>query len=489
MNSASIYKICLMIFLLFVASIYAQAPDTVWTKVYGGDHHELGECIRSTADGDYIIAGSNHTNSFGSYDVYLMKIDQAGDTLWTQHYGTIDTEMGAGVEETPDGSFIAVGNYDAYSPNSPRDIYLIKTDPEGNQLQSELLGGSGDDFASQIKKLPNGNYIIIGSYESSGSGNWDIWLLYLNSAGDTLWTKTIGDQNCQWGFSIDNTSEGDFIIGGSYNAMSVNGEDFYIVKVDGSGDTIWTKTYPSSGTDRICDIQATPDGGCVAVGFLGSRSRPLWSIFVLRTDSNGDTLWTRRYGGEIESRAASVIINNESNYVIAGYKEYADPDLINAYILCLNPDGDSLWSKSLARGLWTEANSLIQTSDGGYILTGQTKNYYEEDWELDLYIARLTPEITAINSGIRPQVVQLVYNYPNPFNTSTSIQYNLPHASAVTLDIYNILGRKVRTFYNGYQPAGSHSVIWDADDLSSGVYFYRLTAGENIMTKRMTLIK
>jgi hypothetical protein len=492
MNAKTAISVCVPFMFFLTACLQAQAPDTVWTRVYGDDHHEIGECIQQTQDDCFVIVGSNHSNSFGSYDVYLMKIDQNGDTLWTQHYGSSDTEMGTSIVETADGDFFIVGNYDEYMPYSPRDIYLIKTDANGNEDWSTLFGGPEDDFANQIKKLPSGDYIIVGGTESYGSGDYDVWLLYLNSFGDTVWTKTIGGANREWGFAIDYTSDGGFIIAGSKNYFDSNAEDVYLAKTDSAGNMIWTKSYEYLSCDRAYDVKATPDGGCIAAGFALSPAPPMRDILVLKTDTNGDTIWTRRYGGDSDDDAHSVLITNAGNYVIAGFRQFDEPQQIDLYIMCLDVNGDTIWTKSLNRGPWTEANCIMQTENGGYIVTGETKNYYDHDWELDLYLAKLTPDVTNIDNDfdeVLPKSILLNQNYPNPFNEVTSISYNLPYQADVTLDIYDILGRKIARLIDTKQPAGYHLVIWDASHKSNGIYFYKIQAGNYMETKKMLLLK
>jgi hypothetical protein len=462
--------------------VYAQAPDTVWTRAYGAEHHEMGECIQSTTDGNFVIAGSNHSNIRGAADIYLVKIDPAGDTLWTQRYGTYDTEMGFSVVEKDDEGFFVIGNLYHYIGYVSRDVIFIQTDRYGNEIQTSYIIGSEDDFVQQIKKLSNGDYLVVGGTDSFGAGDYDLWLLYLDSTGDTVWTKTIGGANREWGFAVDVTPDGDYVIAGGKNNYETFGEDMFLVKTNNVGDIIWTRTFAGNeSTDRAYDVKATSEGGCIAAGFAMTPSFPSRYAFIVKTDANGDTLWTKKIDAEYEAQAKSILIDQDGNYIIAGYREFYDPNHIDVYIICLNPNGDIVWTQSVNRGSWTEASSILETPNGDFIVTGYTKNYYNDDWETDLFIAKLSTEITGINDNTNtrlPEQVSPISNYPNPFNASTTIEYGLPDAGRVRIDVYDLLGRKVETLVEKEKQAGQHNAVWDALDHSSGVYFYRTEAGD-----------
>ena len=289
------------------ALLFSQAPDTVWTRAYGGWHHETGVALLSTSDGNFVIAGSNRTVSYGSYDYCLWKIDPNGDLIWMHHYGTGDTEMASSIVGTPDGGFLMVGDFDVYGPDTPSDIYIVKIDSLGIQTGSRYYGGDINDCGRQIKQLPDGNYIVIGYTESFGAGDYDFWLLCLNADGDTLWTRTIGSANREWANAIDVTSDGGLIIGGIKEGGAPGHENIYLVKTDMEGNTLWTKTYGYEHNDRVYDIKQTPDGGYVAVGYITLETPYIMrDIYLLKTDADGDTLWTGTYGGPWDDWAYSL---------------------------------------------------------------------------------------------------------------------------------------------------------------------------------------
>lgn len=473
------------------ATAVAQAPDTIWTRVYGQPNHETGEAIRPTADGNYIVVGSNASDGFGGYDCCLWKIDPDGALLWMYHYGTIDTEMGRSVVQTPDGGYLIAGDFDEYAPNSTRDIYIVKTDSLGIQLSSHLYGGANDDYVGQMLPLPNGTYLVVGSTNSYGIGDLSFWLLYLDADGDTIRTVTCGDAYQEWATSATLSPDSNLVIAGVRHGYPSQAEDVYIVKADMNGNIIWERNYGFQHNDRAYDIKATPDGGYILTGYTTDDTPYVTrDIYVLKTDSNGDTLWTRQFGDVWEDWSYAVNITDAGNYVVAGRAWNDTSDSSAALIIMLNPEGETLWTKLIQNDQSIGPNDIIQTDDGGYLLTGFTADFSLHDYNLDLYLARLAPDIVGVDeTGPIPAAYSMLANYPNPFNASTTISYSLPQSSSVTLDIYDILGRKVQTLYHGKQAAGRHSLIWQADSFVSGIYFYRLTANSLKQTRKLILLK
>jgi len=486
------FLVAILLFIIFSSIAIGQEPDTVWTKIYGEDHHELGECIIPTSDGCFLIAGSNHSTTFGGYDYYLMKIDQNGDSLWTRHFGTIDTERGAWAVEKSDGGFMMIGSFDIYAPNTPRDIFIVNTDSLGYLTSTRMYGGSDDDFANKIVETSDGNFMILGNTDSFGIGNLDIWLIKVNQLGDTLWTSTIGTSGDEYAYGLESTADGGYIIGGVQNTSGTQAEDACLIKTDSLGNPEWIKSYGYEHNDRVHDIAPLPDGGYIAVGYMTHSIPTMRDFYVLKTDAYGDTLWTRNYGNAREDWAYSVNINNSGHYIVAGMSENGFyPDTAKILVLCLDSNGDTVWTKNICNGLRTLPKSIIQTSDNGYILTGWTTVFYDNDWQNDLYIARLSPEFVGVydQDFTIPYQLNISQNYPNPFNASTTISYSLSEQSEVSIEIYDILGRKIDKLSPGRQSAGEHNVIWNAENLTSGVYFFRIQAGNYTEARKMVLLK
>ncbi|MGB3478637.1 MAG: T9SS type A sorting domain-containing protein [bacterium] len=167
----------------YFSLIYAQAPDTLWTKIYGGVEHDCGYSVQQTTDKGYIVTG--YTGSFGAGggDVYLIMTDSLGDTLWTKTYGGVDSEGGFSVQQTTDKGYIITGRTESFGAGS-YDVYIIKTDSLGDTLWTKTCGGIEDDEGRSVKQTTDGGYIIAGHTWSFGAGYWDVYLIRLGP--DTL---------------------------------------------------------------------------------------------------------------------------------------------------------------------------------------------------------------------------------------------------------------------------------------------------------------
>ncbi|MEK0330908.1 MAG: hypothetical protein QQN49_06680, partial [Nitrosopumilus sp.] len=176
--------------LLWCVPLKAE-PDTLWTKTFGGSDREWGNSVEQTSDGGYIITGLTESYGTGSDDVWLIKTDALGNTLWTKTFGGSNSDYGSSVQQTSDGGYIITGYTLSYGAGS-RDVWLIKTDSSGDTLWTKTFGGSSLDISSSVQQTSDGGYIITGYTGSYGAGYYDVWLIKTDSSGDTLWTKTFG---------------------------------------------------------------------------------------------------------------------------------------------------------------------------------------------------------------------------------------------------------------------------------------------------------
>jgi hypothetical protein len=205
--------------------------DTLWYKVLGGNSSDYGQSIKQTTDGGYIVVGWTSSFGTGSADVWLIKMDQAGETLWTKTFGDNAWDGGFSVEETIDGGYIIVGEIGIRGG----DLWIIRTNPSGEILWTKILGGDNHDAGRDIHPTSDGGYIITGFTSSFGAGENDVWIIKINSVGDTLWTKTVGGIKNDEGHSIDQTTDGGYIVVGytfSFGGGPYGSADLWLIKLE-----------------------------------------------------------------------------------------------------------------------------------------------------------------------------------------------------------------------------------------------------------------
>jgi hypothetical protein len=377
-----------MLFLCIHGETLTQAPDTAWTKTFGGSSDDYGISVQQTSDGGYIIAGWTESFGAGSRDVYLIKTDANGDTLFTKTFGGTGDDWGESVQQTSDGGYIIAGATKSFGAN--RAVYLIKTDANGNTLYTKTFGGSGNDWGSSVQQTSDGGYIITGYTTSFGAFWSDVYLIKTDANGDTLFTKTIGGSNTDVGYSVQQTSDGGYIITGYTYSFGAGYDDVYLIKTDANGDTLFTKTFGGSGSEYGNSVQQTSDGGYIIAGWTASFGAGSDDIYLIKTDANGDTLFTKTFGGSSIDWGYSVQQTSDGGYIIAGRTKSFGAGNNDVYLIKTDANGNTLFTKTFGRSGDDVGFSVQQTSDGGYIITGYTESFGAVYG--DVYLIKLKPE-------------------------------------------------------------------------------------------------
>ncbi|KQC14476.1 MAG: hypothetical protein APR63_05615 [Desulfuromonas sp. SDB] len=345
-----------------------------WQITYGGTGSEHAHSIQQTDDGGFIITG--YTSSFGAgdADIYLIKTDSAGDTLWTKTYGGSSTEWGYSVGQTTDGGYIITGTTDSYGAGA-NDLYLIKTDGFGDTVWTRTYGGSDIDKGFFVQQTDDGGYVICGSTQSYGAGYEDVYIIKTDSLGDTLWSKTYGGNNIDYGQCIEQTDDGGFIIvGGSYYQFGSN-FDVYLIKTDSAGDSTWTCNYGYIGSEQGQFVMQTDDQGYIITGLTNSYGVGNYDVYLLKTDSLGNIEWINTFGGVETDYGNSVQQTDDGGFIIAGQTSSFGAGSTDAFIIKTNSGGDSVWTKLMGGTNFDRGYSVRQTDDGGFIIAGSTSSY------------------------------------------------------------------------------------------------------------------
>ena len=264
-----------------------------WQKSLGGIHSEGANSIRQTNDGGYIVAGytcSNDGDVSGNHggfeDYWVVKLDSSGNIQWQKCYGGMNGDAASSIAQTADGGYIVGGSSDSNDSyvtgnHGGNDIWIIKINSAGSIKWEKCLGGSGQDFLYSLQLTNDNGYILVGfskSIDGDVTGNHgyeDYWVVKLDSSGNIQWQKSLGGTNADYGYSIQQTNDGGYIVAGSSfsNDGDVTGHhgltnyyDYWIVKLDSSGNIQWQKSLGGSQDDRGFSIQQTNDGGFIATG-------------------------------------------------------------------------------------------------------------------------------------------------------------------------------------------------------------------------------
>ena len=477
----------IFIILLSISNIYSQV-DTIWIKTFGtsgGDYYDEGASVQQTMDDGYIITGSTEHYSPFNTDLWLIKTNASGDTLWTKIFGGSGYDYGYAVQQTTDGGYILTGVTNSFGAHD-YDVWLIKTNASGDTLWTKTFGTGDYEEGLSVQQTVDGGYIIVGYTQIPDAGFGDIWLIKTNASGDTLWAKTFGGYGN--GYTGQQTKDGGYIISGFIKSSFNDASDFWLIKTDAAGDTLWTKTIGGSDDDFGYSVQQTTDEGYILAGTTYSFGSGYSDVWLVKTDALGDTLWTKTFGGNSYELGYSVQQTQDGGFVITG-SIYAYTSSEDVWLIKTDSSGNEIWSKAFDIGRDEQGNSVKQTKDDGYIITGYTFYYGTND--KDVLLIKTTPYVNQveINTFNTPSEYNLAQNFPNPFNPKTTFKYSLPGPGQVTISIYSISGQIIESNTMNLNQ-GSYSYEFDGTRYSTGIYFYKFSTLSGFQAKRkMLLIK
>jgi len=295
------------------------------------------------------------------------------DALWTRTYGGASDDAAYSVQETRDEGYIVAG-FTMPLGADDKDFYLVKTDANGKQVWGQRYGGNDPDECYSVRQTSDGGYILGGYTYSFGAGNKDFWLVKTDANGRQLWSKTFGgggEDECR---SVQQTSEGGYILAGTTESFGAGWHDAWIVKTDPNGKELWSRTFGGEGEDRCYSIDQTSDGGYILGGDTSPHESGGSDFWLVKTDAKGNRLWSRTLGGENDEFFHSLQQTSDGGYILAGFAfSWSWSGGENGILLMKTAaKGDSLWSRTFGGKRAGSYPSVRQTSDGGYILGGYT---------------------------------------------------------------------------------------------------------------------
>lgn len=477
------YKIIIQVLILLsilcsTSLIHAQ---TVFEEVYPASVQQSGKDVVQTPDGGYLIASTTENSTGDDLDLYMVKTNSVGDIQWTKTYGGSMVDFPHFILPIGSGNYFVVGYSQSFG-GGDMDIYLLKINSSGDTLWTRTYGSWGNEEGKEIAMTSDGNFVIIGS--RSNSGNNDCMFLKINPSGAVLWTKYYGGANYESTRSVKLAMDGGFIIAGKRGLSPTSPTSAWILKTNSLGDTTWTKSYNAGTSYEAKSIIANTDGTytfCVDDSSAATDS----DVRIMNISSTGTVNWSKSYGGTEKDITKMMFPTVDGGYVIGAISRsfgWSNPDM---WLLKLNAVGDTLWTRHY--GYWghEHCHGLRQTSDGGYVLTGHSRSFSPNQ---EIMLVKVDPFGSLITIGPG----ELAWNdddmnvYPNPSEGLIHVNLSSILFDGSVFRISNSLGQTV--FLETIDAsAGTDIKSIDLSENAPGLYFVSVQAKDQIITKRLVV--
>ena len=365
-------------------SLFAQKT---FHKSFGeqGDDGSVSVC--EDADMNVYLVGS--TKSFGSREIYLVKIDSLGNMLWSRSLsGAEGIDKGNAIRFTEDGNLIVAG-ITTGAGGGRKDAVLIKLNLDGNVLWSKTYGEERDDYFFDVKTTLDGGFIAVGETNSFGAQSSDIFIVKTDKDGNVRWSKILGGHNVEYGYSVEETFDG-FVVASETNSYGAGGWDVSLVKLDKKGNKQWYKTYGGDKDDYGYCISNTDDDGIVMVGSTVSFGMGQRDMYIFKLDKKGNKVIAKTLGELGYDQAHGVIQTEDKGFLITGFtNSYSQQQNVeDMLVLRLASNFNAKWAKTIGGQFSDYGLGLIQSANGDYLITGETYSYNGRD-DKDAYFVRV----------------------------------------------------------------------------------------------------
>lgn len=361
-------------FFLWNINLLAQAPDTIWTKTFGGEGDDSGYSLTQTPDGGYLIVGNTNSMGAGDLDIWILKVDSSGNQTWQKIYGGKGRERAYSIEMTFDGGYI-IGGQTASFGEGAFDIWLLKINSKGDTLWTKTYGGVGHEELYSVKETNDRGYIILGWTTTFSIGNRKAWLIKTDSLGNKLWDKSFGKDKlmCK---SLCLTSNNEYLVSGALEPGRV-----WLIKVSTAGNLIWEKVINESEYGRGDCVIQNKDGQYI-LGITKYYDENSSDIEIAGVDTSGNVIWEKTIETPALDGCNSLIQDQDGNYIINATTISNDKQNSDILLVSLAPGRDTVWTMTIGGKYQDNCVQFIEVQGNEFILCGETNSYSAGDWNL-----------------------------------------------------------------------------------------------------------
>jgi len=311
--------------------------------------------------------------AFLMFSIVLVSMPMArAASMWSKSYGGAAADTAAGeTVQSSDGGYAILGDTNSFGAGGS-DFWLIKTDADGNMQWNKTYGGALTETSGDMCLTSDGGYAMSGLTQSFGAGGQDFWLVKINAAGNTLWNNTYGGTSNEYAYHVIQTVDGGYALFGQTNSFGAGGNDFWLVKTDASGNMQWNKTYGGTGNDIGIHVLQTGEGGYALAGHTSSFGAGSLDAWLIKTDAAGNMQWNKTYGGTGMEFGQCLDQSSDGGYIIGGITSSVGAGGTDLWLFKTDGSGNMQWNQTYGGTGNDGSTHFIQTVDGGYAIVGYT---------------------------------------------------------------------------------------------------------------------
>jgi prepilin-type N-terminal cleavage/methylation domain-containing protein/uncharacterized delta-60 repeat protein len=358
-------------------------PAYSFAKATGGDGSEYIMGSVRGSDGGYVVTGWTNSYGAGGIDMFLAKYSSDGTMVWFKTWGGSGSDFGNSITLAGDGGYAITGYTTSYGSGN-NDMFLARYSSDGNLSWSKTWGGSYSDIGNSITSTGDGGFAVTGETRSYGTSTTysDTFIAKYASDGALSWSKTWGGSaSNERGYSIIQTADDGYAVAGDARSYGAGASDVALLKYDSNGALTWNKTWGGSGDDFAYSVAQTADGGYAVTGNTTSYGSGSLDLTLVKYSSAGALSWNKVLGGSGSESGKSLLQISDGSYVISGSTSSFGAGNSDALMSKFDEGGNLTWSKTWGGTNPDSANSIVRGDDGGYMVSGTTTSYSNGDNE------------------------------------------------------------------------------------------------------------
>lgn len=358
--------------MFFVTLSFAQSPGILWAQTFGGPNNDEAYGVIKTSDGGYAVCGMTESKGKGGKDAWVIKLDPQGKLEWDKTYGDKGDEVAYAIIQTRDNGYAFVG-YTTSKGKGKSDVWFVKLDSAGNQQWEGVYGGSKHEQGNSLVQTYDGNFVVAGSTRSFGAGNWDVWVMKLDTKGQRIWRRTEGGKGADYGRTVvEDPRDSSLVVAGSTGSYGSGQSNLWLIKLTKDGKRDWRKHYGTINKEQANHLLMKSTGEYIMAGAAqpkGERYQYFWVVGF--TPESWDD-WEVTYGTTKDDAAMASSETTDGGVMVCGYTSSYGEGSYDFWLMKFDKTGKQLWQETFGGISEDKAYAIVATGSNEAVMVGST---------------------------------------------------------------------------------------------------------------------